>query len=121
MILSEGFEEIEAITPLDLLRRAGIDAIAASTGPGLVVPGGRGVKIQADRLLEDCLGETFDMVILPGGPGVDQLRKDTRVTEMIRRSHAAGVPIAAICAAPVILADAGVAQRGMLKPVGKTL
>src|SRR4051794_25569134 len=110
LILSEGFEEMEAVTPLDLLRRAGVEAVAASTGPALVVAGGRGVKIQADRLLEDCLGETYDMLILPGGPGVDKMRKDARVTDLVRRCHAAGTPIAAICAAPVILADAGVAQ-----------
>src|SRR5438067_837073 len=94
LILSEGFEEMEAVTPLDLLRRAGVEAVAASTGPGLVVAGGRGIKVQADRLLDDCLPETFDMLILPGGPGVDRLRKDARVTELVRRSHAAGVPIA---------------------------
>jgi protein deglycase len=114
LILSEGFEEVEAVTPLDLLRRAGVEAVAASTGPGLLVAGGRGVKVQADRLLDDCLGETFDMVILPGGPGVDKLRRDERVVELVRRSHAAGVPLAAICAAPVILADAGVAQAHTL-------
>jgi 4-methyl-5(b-hydroxyethyl)-thiazole monophosphate biosynthesis len=129
LILSEGFEEMEAVTPLDLLRRAGVDAVAASTGPGLLVAGGRGVKVQADRLLDDCLAETFDMVILPGGPGTDKLRKDARVTDLVRRSHAGGVPIAAICAAPVILADAGVAQahtltsfparEAELKPVAK--
>jgi 4-methyl-5(b-hydroxyethyl)-thiazole monophosphate biosynthesis len=110
LILSEGFEEIEAVTPLDLLRRAGVEAVSASAGPDLLVAGARGVKIQADRMLDDCLGETFDMVILPGGPGVDKLRKDGRVLDLARRSHAAGVPLAAICAAPVILADAGVAQ-----------
>jgi 4-methyl-5(b-hydroxyethyl)-thiazole monophosphate biosynthesis len=49
------------------------------------------------------------MVILPGGPGVEELRKDVRVLELVRRTHAAGIPLAAICAAPVILADAGVA------------
>jgi 4-methyl-5(b-hydroxyethyl)-thiazole monophosphate biosynthesis len=129
LILSEGFEEMEAVTPMDLLRRAGVEMVAASTGPGLVVAGGRGVKVQADRLLDDCLRETFDMLILPGGPGVDKLRQDTRVTDLVRRSHAAGVPIAAICAAPVILADAGVAQahtltsfparEAELKPVAK--
>lgn len=110
LILSEGFEEIEAVTPLDLLRRAGVEAVAASAGPSLLVSGGRGVKVQADRMLDDCLGERFDMVILPGGPGVDRMRRDARVVDLVRRSHAAGVPLAAICAAPVILADAGVAQ-----------
>jgi 4-methyl-5(b-hydroxyethyl)-thiazole monophosphate biosynthesis len=129
LILSEGFEEMEAVTPLDLLRRAGVEAVAASTGPGLTVAGARGVKVQADRMLDDCLAETFDMLILPGGPGVDKLRRDARVLELVRRGHAAGIPIAAICAAPVILADAGVAgmhtltsfpaREAELKPVAK--
>lgn len=129
LILSEGFEEMEAVTPLDLLRRAGVEAVAASTGPGLVVAGARGVRVQADRMLDDCLAERFDMLILPGGPGVDKLRRDARVLDLVRRSHAAGVPIAAICAAPVILADAGVAgmhtltsfpaREAELKPVAK--
>lgn len=109
LILSPGFEEMEAVTPLDLLRRAGIEAVSASTGPDLLVEGGRGIRIRADRLLDDCLSERFDMVILPGGPGVDGLRKDPRVLDLVRRSHRDGVILAAICAAPVLLADAGVA------------
>jgi protein deglycase len=110
LILSAGFEELEAVAPLDLLRRAGIEAVSASTGTELTVAGGRGIRIQADRMLDDCLSERFDMVILPGGPGVAELRKDARVLDLVRRAHAEGVPLAAICAAPVILADAGVAS-----------
>lgn len=109
LILSVGFEEMEAVTPLDLLRRAGIHAVSASTGPELTVTGGRGIRIQADRMLDDCINERFDMVILPGGPGVEELRKDARVLDLVRRTHAADIPLAAICAAPLILADAGVA------------
>lgn len=109
LILSAGFEEMEAVTPLDLLRRAGIEVVSASTGPELTVAGARGVRIQADRMLDACLKETFDMVILPGGPGVEELRKDARVRDLVRRTHEAGIPLAAICAAPLILADAGVA------------
>jgi 4-methyl-5(b-hydroxyethyl)-thiazole monophosphate biosynthesis len=80
-------------------------------------------------MLDDCLAESFDMLILPGGPGVENLRRDARVLDLVRRSHAAGVPIAAICAAPVILADAGLAgmhtltsfpaREAELKPVAK--
>src|SRR5438045_3257901 len=110
LILSRGFEEIEAVTPLDLLRRAGIEVVSASTGSELSVEGGRGIRIQADKMLDECLFQRFDMVILPGGPGVENLRKDTRVLELVRRSHGSGVALAAICAAPVILADAGVAS-----------
>lgn len=109
LILSDGFEELEVVAPLDLLRRAGIEALSASTGPELTVAGGRGIRIQADRMLDDCLAEPFDILILPGGPGTDKLRRDARVLELVRRAHAQGTPLAAICAAPVILADAGVA------------
>jgi protein deglycase len=108
LILSQGFEEIEAVTPLDLLRRAGIEVISASTGPDRLVVGGRGIPIQADCLLEECLFQAFDMVILPGGPGTEGLRKDPRVLDLVRRTHAAGIPLAAICAAPLVLADAGI-------------
>ena len=110
LILSAGFEEMEAVTPLDLLRRAGIQVVSASTGPELTVMGARGIRILADRMLDECLREPFDMVILPGGPGVEDLRKDARVLDLVRRTHAAGIPLAAICAAPLILADAGVAS-----------
>jgi 4-methyl-5(b-hydroxyethyl)-thiazole monophosphate biosynthesis len=114
LILSRGFEELEAVAPMDLLRRAGIEAVSASTGPDLWVEGGRGIAIRADRMLDDCLAERFDMVILPGGPGVDALRRDGRVLDLVRRAHAEGVPLAAICAAPVILADAGVVSGRVL-------
>ncbi len=108
LILSTGFEELEAVAPLDLLRRGGIEVVSASTGADLLVTGGRGIRIQADRKLEDCLPEPFDMILLPGGPGVSELRKDKRVLDLMKRAHAQGLPIAAICAAPLILADAGI-------------
>ncbi|MDB5051727.1 MAG: hypothetical protein JWO30_4798 [Fibrobacteres bacterium] len=108
LILSEGFEEMEAVTPMDLLRRAGMEVISASTGSGLMVKGGRGIRIQADSMLDECLSQRFDMVVLPGGPGVDGLRKDARVLDLVRRAHGSGVALAAICAAPLVLADAGV-------------
>lgn len=109
LILHAGFEELEAVAPLDLLRRAGAEVVAASPHGELLVKGGRGVFIRADSFLENCLAAEWDMVILPGGPGVESLRKDPRVLDLVRRTHAAGIPLAAICAAPVILADAGVA------------
>lgn len=109
LILSKGFEELEAVAPLDLLRRAGIEATSASTQADRLVEGGRGVRILADRLLEECLAEAWDLIVIPGGPGVKDLRKDARVLDLVRRSHGAGVPLAAICAAPALLADAGVA------------
>jgi protein deglycase len=114
VILSQGFEEMEAVTPIDLLRRAGIEVVSASTGTGLLVEGGRGIRIQADKMLSECLTQAFDMLILPGGPGVAGMRKDARVLDLVRRSHASGTPLAAICAAPLVLADAGVAAGHVL-------
>ncbi len=111
LLLSPGFEELEAVTPLDLLRRAGIEVISASIGPETSVSGSHGIRIEADKKLSDCLEDAFDMVILPGGPGVEGLRADPRVLDLVRRSHAGGVPLAAICAAPLVLADAGVAKE----------
>jgi 4-methyl-5(b-hydroxyethyl)-thiazole monophosphate biosynthesis len=108
IVLSRGFEELEAVAPLDLLRRAGIEVLAASTGADLAVAGGRGIVIVADVLLRDCLSERFDMLILPGGPGVEDLRRNQAVINLVRRYREEGVPIAAICAAPLVLADAGV-------------
>jgi len=109
LILSPGFEELEAVAPMDLLRRAGIEVTAAAAGDDLLVEGGRGIRVRADRRLDECLGGAYDLIVLPGGPGVANLRKDARVLDLVRRAHAGGVPLAAICAAPAILADAGVA------------
>lgn len=109
LILSPGFEELEAVAPLDLLRRAGIGITSASTRDDLLVEGGRGIRVRADLRLDECLHGTYDLIVLPGGPGVSELRKDERVLDLVRRAHAGGVPLAAICAAPAILADAGVA------------
>ena len=108
LILSPGFEEMEAVAPLDLLRRAGIETVAASAGPALEVEGGRGIKLKADCMLADCPRAKFDLLILPGGPGVDGMRQNPAVLELVRQFHAEGKPIAAICAAPLVLADAGV-------------
>src|SRR6185503_11502845 len=106
LVLSRGFEELEAVAPMDLLRRAGVEVVSASTGAELAVAGGRGVVIVADLLLRDCLFVKFDMLILPGGPGVEDLRRNQVVLDMVRQYREDGIPIAAICAAPLVLADA---------------
>src|SRR5690242_16737337 len=105
LILSRGFEELEAVAPLDLLRRAGIEVVSAAAQPDLAVEGSHGIVVKADRLLENCAGERFDLLLLPGGPGVEGLRKDSRVLDLVRRFRREGLPIAAICAAPLVLAD----------------
>lgn len=106
-ILADGFEEIETITPLDLLRRAGIDVTTAALAEGIHVTGRSGLTVHADTTLTAALAREFDCVFLPGGPGVSHLRADPRVIQLVRAQHAAGRWLAAICAAPVVLHDAG--------------
>ncbi len=109
-ILAEGFEEIEAVTPIDLLRRAGAEVTMAALGDGIHVTGRSGLTLHADTTLtavEAGGGRNFDCLFLPGGPGVKLLRTDPRVRALVLRQHAAGRWLAAICAAPAVLQDAG--------------
>jgi protein deglycase len=107
VLLAEGFEEIEAITAIDLLRRSGAEVLTASLAEGIHVIGRTGITIHADAALAEVLNRDFDCVFVPGGPGVKHLRADPRVPDLLRRQHAAGRWIAAICAAPTVLQDAG--------------
>ena len=112
-LLENGFEEIEAIAPVDLLRRAGMAVVMAGVS-GKEVTGKCGVRMTADALLEEVSGDDFDALFLPGGPAVLELRKNPEVITLIRAFHAAGKPIAAICAAPLLLKDAGALAGGRI-------
>jgi 4-methyl-5(b-hydroxyethyl)-thiazole monophosphate biosynthesis len=105
--LAEGFEEIEAVTVVDLLRRAGIEVSTASLA-GVRVTGSHGITIEADMAIDDALAADFDMIVLPGGmPGAEHLKRDARVIALLRRFASDGRYTAAICAAPGVLAHAG--------------
>lgn len=106
-ILAEGFEEIEATTPIGLLRRAGAEVTIAALAEGIHVTGRSGLTLHADTPLTAVEGRSFDCVFLPGGPGVKHLRADPRVRSIVLRHAAADRWIAAICAAPAVLHDAG--------------
>ena len=108
VLLHPGFEEIEAVVPMDLLRRAGVEVVSASLGPDLGVTGGRGIIMQADILASEIGTQEFDMLLLPGGPGVKKFRKESWVLDWVRKFHREGRFMAAICAAPLVLLDAGV-------------
>ncbi len=104
--LAEGCEELEAVTLIDLLRRAGVEVVVAGLQPG-PVRASRGVVLLPDTTLEAVADADFDMVVLPGGlPGADHLRDDPRVIALLQRVDAAGGYCAAICAAPRVLARA---------------
>lgn len=125
--LAEGFEELEAVTIIDILRRAGVEVVVASLGESPVT-GAHGIRLAADTPLAALVEQDFDMIALPGGmPGAEHLRKDARVADLARRLHAKGRPVAAICAAPMVLAAAGLldgrratSYPGFLKDALKT-
>jgi protein deglycase len=104
-ILAEGFEEIEAAAPIDLLRRAGAEVTVAALGDNIHVTGRTGITVHADKTLGAVEHLLFDCVFLPGGPGVKQLRADKRVGALVQRHYSAAHWIAAICAAPTVLND----------------
>lgn len=109
LFLANGFEEIEALTPVDVLRRASVDIRTVSVnGDGLNVTGAHGITVKADIMLDEYNAEDAEMIILPGGAeGTRGLEECGRVREIILASHEEGIYIAAICAAPTILARLG--------------
>jgi 4-methyl-5(b-hydroxyethyl)-thiazole monophosphate biosynthesis len=107
IILHEGFEEMEAIAPIDILRRGGIDVTVASREFHATVKGRSGISVKADVLLDEALKRSYDCLVLPGGPGVAKLRTDRRVLDTLARYAKENRLVAAICAAPLCLLDAG--------------
>lgn len=107
-LLFPGFEEIEALTPVDLLRRAGAEVVLASLTGDPLVTGRCQVTVQADATLAAVAEQSFDLLLIPGGPGVKGLRADGRPAALAKAFVVAGKPVGAICAAPTVLADAGV-------------
>ncbi len=108
VILPEGFEEIEAVTPIDLLRRAGVEVTVAALGETIHVTGRNQITVHADTPLGALAPDrAFDLLLLPGGPGVKHLRADARVRRLVLAQAAGPGWLAAICAAPTVLHDAG--------------
>lgn len=106
--LASGFEDLEAATLVDVLRRAEFEVLTAGLVPGLI-QGSRGLRVQPDVLLDAVLNRTFDLIALPGGmPGAQHLQTDARLQALLQRAAAAGHYTAAICAAPIALAQAGI-------------
>ena len=95
------------MAPVDLLRRAGIQVTLATVDGNFLVVGRNGIILRAERTLDEVIGLPFDALLLAGGPAVPDLRKDPRLTPLVRRLHDSGAWIGAICAAPLLLKDAG--------------
>ncbi|MCK5091427.1 MAG: DJ-1/PfpI family protein [Gammaproteobacteria bacterium] len=109
--LAQGCEELEAITIVDLLRRASINVVTAGLGKG-PVKASRGTVIIPDKHIDEVLNDDFDMIVLPGGlPGSDYLDNDTRIRKLLVNTAEQGKYIAAICAAPKVLASTGLLEN----------
>ncbi len=109
VLLANGFEEIEAITPIDVLRRAGIEVITLSIHDSKKLLGAHNVIIAADALLTDKFEESADIIITPGGmPGSKHLKESKLVKQMLKKQHEKNRYIASICASPIALESSGV-------------
>ncbi len=107
--LADGLEEIEAITIIDVLRRADIDVVTCSISQDLEVTGSHQIIIKADVLLKDLNQKEIEGVILPGGmPGAENLKQTEQLVQIIKDVNQAEGLVAAICAAPMVLEKAGV-------------
>jgi protein deglycase len=107
VLLAEGFEEIEAVTIIDVLRRGEVAVTTASLA-GKHVKGSHDIVVEADTLFDHVSVDDFDALVLPGGPAAKTLREDARSQATIRRAAEQGKLLAAVCAAPTALDAAGV-------------
>ena len=105
--LAQGCEELEAVTIIDIMRRAGITAVSAGLD-AQPVRGSRGTMLLPDTTLDEALQHSFDMIALPGGqPGTNNLKADKRIIALLQRMAQQDKYVAAVCAAPSVLAAAG--------------
>ena len=110
--LAEGFEEIEAVSIIDVLRRANIDTQVVSVTGKKEVTGSHGITITADILFEEVDYNLVGMIVLPGGmPGADNLKKHAGLGEQILDFHSKGKPLGAICAAPLVFGNLGILKN----------
>ena len=111
VFLADGFEEVEALTAVDLLRRARIYVDTVSITDDYKVHGAHGINVQTEDLFDEVDFNEFDMIVLPGGmPGTTNLMQHSGVRKVVTAFAQAGKPVAAICAAPMILEDLGLLQ-----------
>ena len=112
--LADGFEEIEAVTVVDVLRRGGVDVVTASVHDRVEVQGAHGLRIKADRQFDEAKGDGYDAIVLPGGGDcAETFRRLQPLHERLRRQHDEKRLLCAICAAPTVLEAAGVLDENV--------
>ena len=108
VLLAEGFEEVEALTVSDIMRRAKVECDLVSIKDKKVTSS-HGVSIEADKIFDESM--EYDLIVLPGGiPGATNLRDDERVINILKKQNREGKLIGAICAAPIVLGKAGLTE-----------
>jgi len=111
--IATGFEEIEAVNIIDVLRRAGIEVIMGALDEHMLVKGAHGITIQTDRPIKGLNTDDLDMIVLPGGGGGTKLlAQDDTIQSLLKEMDNKGKNIGAICAAPYALYTAGVLKEG---------
>ena len=110
VFLANGFEDVEALIPVDVLRRGGVEVVTVSVVNGSqVVETAHRVRVEADTMFADCDFSDADLLLLPGGmPGASNLNDHEGVRQALLKQHAAGRKVAAICAAPLVLGGLGI-------------
>lgn len=107
MLLAHGCEELEAVAPLDILRRGGVDVTVATIETNHLVTGRNAISLHADNSFSELGEQDYDLIVLPGGPGHKTLRENGAVLALLKRQYQEGRWLAAICAAPTVLHEAG--------------
>jgi protein deglycase len=109
VLLDNGFEDIEALTPVDILRRGDVNCIIASVDDSLYKSSSRNTTIKTDDTLKNIDPDKYEALILPGGiPGATNLRDNENVIDLVKKFYSKGKIVAAICAAPIVLKKAGI-------------
>lgn len=110
--LAEGFETIEALSVVDVFRRAGAEVETAALGSELQVSSSHQVVVFADKLLSDCVGESYDLIVLPGGiPGAENLKESAILADLLKKQQSEEKLYGAICASPAVVLE----HHGLLK------
>ncbi len=103
VLMADGFEDVEAVTPIDFLRRAGAEVVVAGVG-GALRTGARGVRVQTDKTVAEAAKEAWDAVVVPGGmPGASNIAASADCAKLIKAAADSGKLVAAICAAPAVV------------------
>lgn len=111
VLLADGFEEIEALTPIDILKRCGAQVITAGVSEKNLITGAHDIKIEADILIDDIKKECMDCLIVPGGAGYVNIEKSAKALELIKFAAQNNILLCAICAAPSILGKLGILKE----------